>query len=196
MHYTILSVDGAPGWSAVPSLSAGHVLWEPDCGIRAGGQFCHDRETLYVRLFAAERDIRAEYRKQLSPVWRDSCLEFFFAPDNSGRYFNFEINPNGILWTALGRSRTDRAVLYREDAETFFGIRAARTDVGWEASFRIPLPFLRLFVPEASFTGSWRANVYKCGDDTVRPHYLSWNPVTSETPDFHRPQDFGVMVFG
>ena len=24
---------------------------------------------------------------------------------------------------------------------------------------------------------------------------LVWNPVTSGTPDFHRPRDFGVMVF-
>ncbi|MBR5570284.1 MAG: hypothetical protein IKW10_05250 [Oscillospiraceae bacterium] len=39
-----------------------------------------------------------------------------------------------------------------------------------------------------------RANCYKCGDLTPKPHYLSWNPVTSPNPDFHRPQDFGLMT--
>ena len=38
-----------------------------------------------------------------------------------------------------------------------------------------------------------RANCYKCGDKTVREHYMMWNPTTSDTPDFHRPQDFGEM---
>ena len=39
-----------------------------------------------------------------------------------------------------------------------------------------------------------RANCYKCGDLTPKPHYLSWNPSTSANPDFHRPQDFGSMT--
>ena len=196
MIYRICRTDGAPAWDAVPSLTLGHILWEPDCGVRARGQFCHGRENLYVRLAAAEKDIRAEYTKQPSPVWRDSCLEFFFMPEGMDRYFNFEINPNGCLWIGLGRGRTGRENLCRGDAESFFGIRTARTADGWEAAWHIPLSFLRRFYPEAAFAGSWRANVYKCGDETVRPHYLSWNPVASAAPDFHRPEDFGEMVFG
>lgn len=41
-----------------------------------------------------------------------------------------------------------------------------------------------------------RGNFYKCGDATVQPHYLAWNPVTSETPAFHRPWEFGEIVLG
>ena len=195
MRYTIRPVIDTPDWLSVPSLSLSHILWEPDCGIRAGGQFCHDGNRLYVRLYAREKEIRAEYTKTPSPVWEDSCLEFFFIPDHGNRYFNFEINPNGCLWIAVGTCRQDRENLCREDAESFFGVRTARTADGWEASWSIPLAFLRQFCPEAAFAGEWRANVYKCGDKTVRPHYLSWNPVTSAAPDFHRPQDFGVMDF-
>ena len=39
------------------------------------------------------------------------------------------------------------------------------------------------------------ANFYKCGDDTTKPHYLSWNPVKTENPDFHRPEFFGTLNF-
>ena len=37
--------------------------------------------------------------------------------------------------------------------------------------------------------------VHKCGDLTNHKHYLSWNMVQSEKPDFHRPEDFGRMMF-
>ena len=39
------------------------------------------------------------------------------------------------------------------------------------------------------------ANFYKCGDDTTKPHFLSWNPVKAPKPDFHRPEQFGVLNF-
>ena len=40
------------------------------------------------------------------------------------------------------------------------------------------------------------ANFYKCGDLTVNKHYLAWQPVGTERPDYHRPEYFGPMVFG
>ena len=193
--YTIRAVAGEPDWAAVPELEADRILWKPDCGIRAFGQFCHDPEYLYVHLRAVEQNIRAEYTAPLSPVCQDSCLEFFFMPEKDDRYFNFEINPNGCLYIGFGHGRADSTVLYRRDMEALFGIRPLKTPDGWEVYYRIPLSFLQLFQPGFTFTGNLRANVYKCGDLTEHEHYLSWNPVTSGTPDFHRPQDFGIMRF-
>ena len=193
--YLIRSVAGAPDWNAVPLLEVDQVLWKPDCGIRASGQFCHDSRNLYIRLRASEKHIRAEYSAPLSPVCQDSCLEFFFMPEGEDRYFNFEINPNACLYIGFGHGRGDSTALYRKDMQQLFEIRAERTADGWETFYRIPLPFLRLFWPDFTFTGILRANVYKCGDLTENEHYLSWNPVSSETPDFHRPQDFGIMRF-
>ncbi len=194
--YQILSVTGAPAWSAIPVLTVDRILWKPDCGIRACGQFCHDSAYLYVHLRAVEAAIRAEYTAPLSPVCRDSCLEFFFMPETEDRYFNFEINPNGCLYIGFGHGREDSTALCRSDMKQLFDIRTARLTDGWEAYYRIPLSFIRLFLPDFTFTGALRANVYKCGDMTEHEHYLSWNPVTSEAPDFHRPADFGLMTFG
>ena len=36
-------------------------------------------------------------------------------------------------------------------------------------------------------------NFYKCGDETPAEHYLSWHPITSAGPDFHRPECFGTL---
>ncbi len=194
-QYVISAVTGKPDWPRIPELRVNRVLWKPDCGIRAFGQFSHDAEYLYVHLRAEEKKIRAEYTAPLSPVYRDSCLEFFFMPAGDDRYFNIEINPNGCPLIGFGRSRADRVLLARQDMPELFGIRTARTGNGWEVYYRIPCSFLRLFLPGFSLAGTFRANVYKCGDLTEQEHYLSWNPVVSETPDFHRPCDFGRMVF-
>ena len=193
--YTIAKISGVPDWNAIPELSADNILWEPDCSVRAFGQLCYDDSNLYVHLRAVEKDIRAEYTAPLSPVYQDSCLEFFFMPEGGERYFNFEMNPNGCLYIELGHNRSDRFIQYRDDISDCFDINTAKTDDGWEVFYSIPLDFIRLFYPDFEFIGSLRANIYKCGDMTKAKHYLSWNPVTSEKPDFHRPQDFGEMIF-
>ena len=194
-QYMICSVSGEPDWPQIPLLEAGQILWKPDCGIRAFGQLCRSEQYFHVHLYAAEKKIRSEYTAPLSPVHTDSCLELFFMPEGEDRYLNFEINPNGCLIVGFGHGREDRFLLTRNDMPELFAIHTARTPDGWEAFYRIPLFFLRLFWPGFSFTGTLRANVYKCGDRTDQAHYLAWNPVTSETPDFHRPQDFGLMTF-
>jgi hypothetical protein len=128
--YLIRSVAGEPDWDLIPLLHVDQILWKPDCGVRAYGQFCRDSESLCVHLCAIEADIRAEYTAPLSPVCRDSCLEFFFMPVKETRYFNFEINPNGCLWIGFGHSREDSTVLYRSGMEQLFDIRTGRTRDG------------------------------------------------------------------
>jgi hypothetical protein len=40
-----------------------------------------------------------------------------------------------------------------------------------------------------------KANFYKCGDELQTPHFLSWNPIEIDQPDFHRPDFFGTLEF-
>ena len=40
-----------------------------------------------------------------------------------------------------------------------------------------------------------RANFYKCGDKLQTPHFLSWNPIGLEKPNFHCPEFFGTLSF-
>ena len=47
--------------------------------------------------------------------------------------------------------------------------------------------------PDFRFAGVLRANVYKCGDRTSHPHWMSWNPV--RTLNFHAPDEFGQLIF-
>ena len=195
-NYTITKISGLPEWDKIPKLEVDNILWLEDVGVRAYGQFCYDDEDLYIHLRAKEKDIRAVNTKPLSPVNEDSCLEFFFMPEGGDRYINFEINPNGCMHYQIGRVREVRLSLNRVDEKDFFDVKADRTKDGWELFYRIPVKFIREFYPGYRFTGAIKANVYKCGDKTDHKHYLSWNPMTCSKPNFHRPEDFGTMLFG
>jgi hypothetical protein len=39
------------------------------------------------------------------------------------------------------------------------------------------------------------ANFYKCGDETAVAHYVTWNPIKTVNPDYHRPEYFGKVTF-
>ena len=41
----------------------------------------------------------------------------------------------------------------------------------------------------------YKRQVYKCGDQTKYEHYMSWNYVGNEVPQFHSPEFFGEMIF-
>ncbi len=193
--YSITKVSGDIDWESIPTLPIEKVLWTDDFGIRAEGQICYDDENLYVHQRAFESDIRAENTEPLSPVYEDSCMEFFFKLEESPNYFNFEINPNGCLGNQFGPEKTDRINIVRDDAQEYFDIHTDRTDDGWEVYYQVPLKYIRLFYPDYTFKGSLSANMYKCGNKTVNKHYLSWTDIKLDKPNFHCPEYFGTMIF-
>lgn len=195
-RYTIVPVTGAPDWANIPALAVDEVLWLPDCGVKMIQQLCYDDRYLYIRQQAREQNIRAELHGELQQVSEDSCMEFFFSPLGDGRYFNAELNPNGCM--RLGYHGTDITLLLTPKDRDDFAIEPARTADGWQLQYRIPLSLIRAFFPDfrAEKGAAIRANCYKCGDKTAAPHYLAWNPISADAPAFHRPQDFGEMIFG
>ena len=195
--YTIKRISGKPDWNEIPALQLDNHLWLPSEQIRVSAQICYDDEALYVHMVAVEPEIRAEYNAPLSKVCLDSCMEFFFSPSSEDdRYVNIEINPNCATNIGVGSCRADRVRVIPKNEDALFQKQANRTADGWEVFYQIPVFFLRSLFPgyELISGAVIRANCYKCGDLTVRPHYLSWNPVVHPTPDFHRSCDFGAMI--
>jgi hypothetical protein len=68
-------------------------------------------------------------------------------------------------------------------------------DFRWELFIFIPLEVLYLDQFTTLKGKSLDANFYKCGDRLAKPHYLCWNPIEIRTPDFHRPEFFGTLIF-
>lgn len=150
----------------------------------------------FFNLIAYEKEPLARFTKAGDPVWKDSCLELFinFAPKESDLYLNFEMNANGAALICTGNGRENRKPLATEVRPM---VRAARMDDFWDIMLYIPLETVwEVYGKEIDFTEGYecKGNVYKCGDETATPHYLTWNPVEAAEPDFHRPECFGSFL--
>ena len=170
---------------------------------QVGFRIFHTGADLLLRLDVAERCTAARTLDDNGPVWTDSCAEFFFRPEGSDSYYNFECNCIGTL---LVGHRRDRTQAEHAPAEVLRTVRRRATyphaplpetegDNRWTLTLAIPAAALfrdRL----ARWDGVRGAmNLYKCGDDLSCPHYLSWRPVGTPAPDFHRPEFFEPVFF-
>ncbi len=163
----------------------------------------YDSEALYVRMRSYETMPLATRRNFGDPVCRDSCLEFFFAPkagDNA--YFNFELNPLAATYTGFspeGTRQSSRLVSDPDAADnTLFKASASSGPVFWEVSYKIPYSFIRRYVPDFKTPEPGdvlRCNFYTCCDDAPVPYYSVWHNIDAPSPDYHRPECFGALVF-
>ena len=195
--YTIARVNGTPNWDEVDQLDIDDAEWGDSFGISAHAKLCYDDQALYVRMWAEEQDIRATYTPDDpdAKCYEDSCLEFFLAPvAGDERYMNFEVNPNCAVCNEIGTQKADRERLH--PTADMLDATSSRIDGGWEVSYRIPFDYLQSFYPDfAPEPGAqMRGNFYKCGNLTANKHYLVWNRVDSDTPNFHVPKSFGTLV--
>lgn len=195
--YTIARIDGEPDWGVIAQLDIDDVEWTDSFGIRAHAQLCHDGQTLYVRMWAEEQDVRATYLADdfFANCYEDSCLEFFLAPvTGDARYLNFEANPNLAMCNEIGTQKEGRIRLYFGEYVEYESF--ARTESGWEIIYGIPFEYIRTLYPEFKPDPGleMRGNFYKCGNLTAHKHYLAWSHVDSDTPNFHVPESFGVLV--
>jgi len=197
-EYTIVKKTENFDWDKAPKLSIDTPLFPGDeVFIQAFGQICYDDNALYVRLSCDEKEIRAELNGLLDEVCNDSCMEFFFCPmEGDKRYFNIESNLNGAIFLGFGTNVHTLVRLIPEEPSV--NPIAKKTSEGWELCYSVPYEFIRRFFPDFSPRSgkAIRANCFKCGDMTSRPHYYTWN----ETPPlpmaaFHNPDGFGKMIF-
>lgn len=197
MEPYMITYQATPSWDNVPSVELHHTGWLEEAPVRAWAQLCCDDSALWVRMEAEESPVRATLREPLDEVYQDSCLEFFLAPDPAdSRYINFEFNPLRNVYLGFGSTRPTRVRQIVSSVEELFRPEPYYTEKGWGIVYCIPFDFIRNYFPAFQAKGEMAGNFYKCGDKTAQPHYLSWAPMSTDTPDFHRRQDFGILYFG
>jgi hypothetical protein len=158
---------------------------------------------IYLKYYVREKSIRAEKSEINQMVCEDSCVEFFVSPANDGLYYNFEFNPIGVFLAGSGHGRHDSKVI---DPALLKGIRTLGSEGKEPFSERVSDHEWQLTVAIDSSAFSrhtitdlrgmiMKANFYKCGDKLEEPHYVTWNPVLTENPDYHRPEFFGTLIF-
>lgn len=190
--------DGKLNWGDAGTALIDHYLWLPGTDIKAMAKLLYDTSGIYVRLEAIEKNIRAVYTGIYDMVCEDSCLEFFFSPMiGDQRYFNMEVNPNGAYYLGFGCNNKENVRLIVPNGTQLFQIKTYPTDNGWAVEYKIPVTFLQIFIPGFYLKRGLelRGNFYKCGDFAITPHYIAWNEIISDIPDFHRPDQFGKLIF-
>jgi len=159
-------------------------------------------ESLFLRFNVRGNVLKAVYADDQSPVHKDSCVEFFCQLPDSEYYTNFEFNCIGTCSASRRKGRNDDVQAFSK-AEMLtikrlpsIGRRAFNEMQGnFEWDLTIEIPFILIGIDQKNLPEKIHANFYKCADDTDSPHFVSWSPITTEQPDFHRPEFFGELEF-
>jgi len=191
--------------SKTPSQShaIGHPNWVGVEGIKVSFAIGHDGSNIYLNYHVEEPQVRAVNTEFNSPVWEDSCVEFFFSPTGKEYYYNFEFNAIGTVLCGYGKDRHKRehlpdSVLTQVETVPSLGKEPIGRIWGktpWDLRVKIPKEVL-VFSKIENLAGlKAKGNFYKCGDKLEKPHYLSWEPVRTQNPNFHLPEHFGQLSF-
>lgn len=124
-------------------------------------------------------------------LWKHDVAELFLSDPTSGRYFEFNLAPNGAWWSCeftAPRKRAEEVDIVFPEVATFAELAP---NGGWVAAMAIPRDLLeaRLDFKEAS-----RMNVtYILNSPEQR--FLTVADLGPGEPDFHRPDKFTPVVF-
>jgi hypothetical protein len=158
---------------------------------------------ILLKYYVTEQWFKAEKTDTNTEVYEDSCVEFFISTSDDGIYYNLEFNGIGTCLMGSGTGRENRK---RSAPEIISNIRRSTSageksiseiSGGYSWTITIAIPFNVFFHHKITeLTGkTFRANFYKCGDKLSVPHFVTWNPVRTEKPDYHRPEYFGLLKF-
>ena len=162
----------------------------------------YTRHEILLKYYVTEQWFKAEKTETNQEVYEDSCVEFFVAPDD-GIYYNIELNAIGTCLMGSGTERSNRiriapgiiSSIRRAGSSGVNSISEKSGEYSWTITIAIPFNvFIHSEVKELKGR-IFRANFYKCGDKLRVPHSLTWNPMGTEKPDFHRPEFFGLLKF-
>ena len=169
---------------------------------KPGVQFAiaYSTDSIFLKYYVEEKTIRAVNTVANSPVYEDTCVEFFIVLDKTDGYYNFEFNCIGTALVGFGHARTNRRLLSKElISKIKYQSRITNSNnaglVHWELTLAIPL---FLFESKSGYNFrklQCRGNFYKCGDLLPEPHYLAWSNIQTAEPNFHLPEFFGIIEF-
>jgi len=186
-------------YNAIDTVNWDTFPYKPEVRFR----IAHTENAILINYKVEEDSLRAIYGEDNGNVWTDSCVEFFVIPANDGVYYNIESNCIGTILIGGGKERYQRE---RAGAEILSSVQRWSSlgensfeeregKCSWELSLIIPhQAFFKHSIKSLSGT-TIKGNFYKCGDQLKTPHYISWNRIKTEKPDFHRPEFFGELCF-
>ena len=159
-------------------------------------------KSLFINFCVRGNMLRAVHTVDQKPVHEDSCVEFFCQIPGNDFYTNFEFNCIGTCSASKRKSRDIEVFPFSpEEMSTIkrypsMGRKAFNEMSGsFEWYLTVEIPFALIGIIANNLPEKLLANFYKCADATENPHFVSWAPIKSENPDFHRPEFFAELLF-
>lgn len=198
-----------PAWKKVkPADITNYMGAIPGFKPEAQVKMMYDKDNIYLIFRVKDRNVRCITNKINGPVWQDSAVEFFFAPDSELPllYFNLETNCGGtplLHYNVIPRKEskrlTEEEIGQIEIAHSLPEIidPEIKEPVTWTLEYRIPILLLEKYatVTHPGKGVVWRANFYKIAENSTNPHYITWSKIENQKPNFHLPQFFGTLKF-
>ena len=171
----------------------------------------HDGRCLFALFAVDDGYVRSRHTEYDSDTYKDSCVELFLQPAGRTGYFALEVNCGGAFslryiedptrtadrfakWTRVDWARAQRIrVAHSMPALVEPELAGA---VAWWVELAWPIEVMEAYCGPLGDLGGqrWRANAFKCGDETSHPHWASWSPI-GEALNFHQPEYFGTIEF-
>jgi hypothetical protein len=192
-------LDQQPGRHRIETINWEDYHYRPEVAF----SIAYSDNEIFLKYYVKENFFKAEKTETNQMVCEDSCVEFFVSPGNDGIYYNLEFNAIGtcLLGTGTARENNTRAkpeIISKIRRLTSAGEKPVKEKAGefeWTLTVAIP-PGVFFHHKVKNLRGkTFRANFYKCGDKLSVPHYVTWNPVGTEKPDYHQPAYFGLLKF-
>jgi hypothetical protein len=123
-------------------------------------------------------------------LWQHDVAELFVADPVSGRYFEFNLAPNGAWWSCeftAPRVRVEETDIAMPEVATFSDMAP---DGGWVAAMAIPLDLLKA---RLNFGPRSRVNVTMILESPEQ-RFITAADLGGGEPDFHLPQRFPEIV--
>ena len=160
----------------------------------------HTGEKLYVRFDVEEGYTAARVAENNGQVWTDSCCEFFLSLDGEA-YYNIETTCIGkmlIGYRAKGHEtiHAGKEILSQVERITSLGTEPFEELPGetkWSLIIGLPTSIMHQHNIKSWDGLKLKVNLYKCGDNLSKPHYLSWQPIALPKPCFHCPEFFTAI---
>jgi hypothetical protein len=198
-------------WRETPTLEVN--CFRPEGSAHCPRTLCkllYNRERFFGIFRVEDQFVHCLQSSFQSDVWKDSCVEFFVEPPGGGGYFNFEFNCGGALLAyyvtnpaRVNGSLRDFVALTIDDDRNILRYSSLPVIVDpeitektlWYVEFSIPFAVMEKYAGELKHIKGeiWRANFFKCGNETSHPHWASWAPLAA--CNFHDPASFGDIEF-
>jgi len=189
------------------SLPKHHIDNEPWSKLTSNCQtsfsIAHIGTAILLKYYVNEDVIIVSMHHVNDPVHKDNCVEFFISFGAEKEYYNIEINCVGICLMGYGYDRVNRKILskniinkIRKTIIIKSSVQPASTNFAWQITLVIPIEVFKYNNLKSLVGKNVRGNFFKCGDELPIPHFLTWNRIYAENPDFHLPEFFGQLEFG